>query len=334
MNNADEMERTAAFRASARFPSPQRLAAGRKRLLAAAAAGQSHPQGLQPARLWLARLWLARLRLARLRLARLRLARLRLARLRALAGPRRRALLAASAAAPLVLIGGIGYGVSTALTGPAPATAGSGAKSAAFTAVSGCAGLKQARGTLAQVTGTSLVIDTARGQPVTVTTTPSTRANLFAAPLTDITDGTSVTVIGPSSNGTIAADRVSVGKFPQAAATFRLHAPAGSKVHTPPGTVAVHGTVSDVSAAGFTLITPDGTQVRVTTSSATDVVVAHASLSQLQTGATTIAYGYAGPDGTLSAVAVLQGLGGQLSVHGCSPASIDNAITTALVSGG
>jgi hypothetical protein len=37
MSTTDEMERTVAFRASARFPSPERLAAGRERLLAAMA---------------------------------------------------------------------------------------------------------------------------------------------------------------------------------------------------------------------------------------------------------------------------------------------------------
>jgi hypothetical protein len=83
-----------------------------------------------------------------------------------LSGPRRRTLLAASAAAALVLIGGTSYGVSAALTGHAPGTDRTGAKAAVLTAVNGCAGLEQADGTLQQVNGTSLGIKTASGQQV------------------------------------------------------------------------------------------------------------------------------------------------------------------------
>jgi alpha-D-ribose 1-methylphosphonate 5-triphosphate diphosphatase PhnM len=39
MSKTDELERTAAFRATVRFPSQARLAVGRERLLAAAMAG-------------------------------------------------------------------------------------------------------------------------------------------------------------------------------------------------------------------------------------------------------------------------------------------------------
>jgi hypothetical protein len=246
-----------------------------------------------------------------------------------LAGPRRPTMLAASAAAALVLLGGASYGVSAALTGHAPGTARTGTKIAALTAVNGCAGLKQADGTLGQVSGTSLSIKTASGQLVTVTTTASTMVSVSGAPLSDITDGASVIAAGRSSDGTIAAGNVTIGP-PR----------IGGKLGTPPGIVAVQGTVSDASTAGFTVVTSDGTRVPVTTSSDTDVELPHASLSQLQAGATTIAVGYAGPDGTLSAIAVVQpppGLAvrpGGLWVPGCSPTSIDDAITTALVSGG
>jgi len=243
-----------------------------------------------------------------------------------LAGPRRRTLLAASAAAALLLIGGASYGVSTALTGHAPSTARTGTKMAALTAVSGCASLEQADGTLEQVNGTSLVIKTASGQSVTVTTTASTRASMFSAPLSDITDGASAIASGHSSNGTIEAGNVSVG----------LPRILSGQVQTPPGIVSAQGTVSDASAAGFTVVTSTGTQFPVTTSSDTRVHLFHASLSQLQADASTIAVGHVEPDGTLAAIAVLQpppGWHGQLEVGGCSPASIDDAITTALVSG-
>jgi hypothetical protein len=91
-------------------------------------------------------------------------------------------MLAAGAAAVLVLLGAAGYGVTAALTGHAPGTV--------LTTVSGCA-------TLEQVNGSSLVVKTASGQPVTVTTTASTTVSLAGALLGDITDGASVIVRGP-----------------------------------------------------------------------------------------------------------------------------------------
>jgi hypothetical protein len=242
---------------------------------------------------------------------------------RVLAGPRRRTTLAASAAAALVLLGGASYGAAAALTGHAPGTARTGTTTAALTGVTGCAGLRQADGTLEQVNGSSLVITTASGKPVTVTTTASTMVSMARALLSDITDGTSVIVAGHSSDGTIAAEHVSIGSLPRA-----------GKVQVPPGIVAVRGTVADASTAGFTVVTSGGTRVPVTTSSDTAVDISHASLSRLQAGATTIAIGYPGPDGTLSAIAVLSGRPGKVEVKGCSPASVDDAITTAVVSGG
>ena len=244
---------------------------------------------------------------------------------RVLAGPRR-TMLAASAATALVLLGGAGYGVSTALTGHASGTARTGAKIESLSAVSGCAGLEQASGTLGRVNSTSLVINTASGQPVTVTTTASTMVSIFRAPLSDIIDGASVIVAGPSSDGTIAAQIVSMG----------LRSSGRYKLQTP-GTVAVQGMVSGASTAVFTVVTSGGTQVPVTTSTGTHVMLFHASLGQLPAGSTAIAVGYAEPDGTVSAMAVIQpppGYHGKLSVQGCSPASIDDAITAALVFAG
>jgi hypothetical protein len=255
------------------------------------------------------------------------------------AGPRvpsgrgRRTAVAASAAAALVLLGGAGYGVSAALTGHSPGTTRTGATTAALTAVNGCAGLEQAIGTLEQVNGTSLVIKTASGQSVTVTTTASTNENVSFAPLSDITDGAYVIVTGYRSGGTIKVSQnqnsgVVVGLPPGTAAGL---------MGPHPGIVAVTGTVSDASAAGFTVTTSTGTQVPVTTPSDTAVQMPDASLSQLHTGAKTLAVGHAGPDGTLSAINVLQSpYAGPTTYEGrggCSPASIEGAVTTALVSG-
>jgi hypothetical protein len=181
------------------------------------------------------------------------------------------------------------------------------------------------------VNGSSLVIKTASGRPVTVTTTATTFVSMSGPLLSDITDGAPVMVRGHSSGGTIAAAIVTVG--------------APFSAVNPPGFVPVQGTVSDASTAGFTLVTSAGTRVPVTTSGDTLVVVPHASPGQLQAGATIFAIGHAGPDGTLSArgvAAITQFRSGatlhvSVSVRDCSPSSITEAlaaISTAPVSAG
>ncbi len=233
---------------------------------------------------------------------------------RVLAGPWRRVMLVAgSAAAALVLLVGIG-----AVTGYVHIS-GRGTE-AALTSVTGCTQLEQADGTLQQVNGTSLVIKTASGQPVTVTTTASTFMSMSGPLLSDITDGASVDVRGASSDGTIAAAIITVGQ-PFSAVN-------------PPRFVPVQGTVSDASTAGFTLVTSSGTRIPVATSSDTLVVVPHASPGQLRVGTAIFAIGHAGPDGTLSArgvAAITQFRSGaalhvSMSVRDCSPSSIVDAI--------
>jgi hypothetical protein len=233
--------------------------------------------------------------------------------------PVRRALLAvgaASAAAVLIGFAGSKAGLVHIQIGNTPATA-------ALTAVGGCAGLEQASGTLEQTSGGNMVIKTASGQPVTVTTTASTQVDMSGALESYITDGASVAVTAFSSDGTIAAAVVDVGS------------PGKTTI---PDSVTVQGTASDASSAGFTVVTSDGTRVPVTTSGYTIVVVHGVSLSQLQPGAITMALGYAGPDGTLSARGVVQPLvgpveipaGAHVSLHtnvrDCSPASLADAL--------
>ena len=260
-------------------------------------------------------------------------------RRRVLAGPWRRAMVVAGcAAAALVLLVGVGevtgY-VHVRLSGPG--TSGPGTETA-LTAVTGCPQIAQAAGTLERVNGSSLVINTASGQPVTVATTATTRVVVSGAPLSDITDGKTVLVAGPGSGGTIAAGFVAVG--------------GGASLAALPGIVQARGTVSDASTAGFTVVTSAGTRVPVTTSGRTVVSVFSAGVGQLQAGARTIALGYAGPHGTLSAITVFQPIrlfhppgppGAHASMHitmhvsrrgkSCSPASINHAIM-ALASGG
>ena len=246
------------------------------------------------------------------------------------AGPWRRALLVAGcAAAALVLLVGIGVVtgyVHVHLSGPGTEPA--------LTAVTGCPQIAQAAGTLERVNGSSLVINTVSGRPATAVTTAGTRVVVSGAPLSSITDGKPVLVAGPSSGGTIAAGFVAVGGRISLAAL--------------PGIIQARGTVSDASTAGFTVVTSAGTRVPVTTSGRTVVSVFSTSVGQLQVGARTVAFGYARPHGTLSAVVVFQPIrlfhppgppGAHASMHvslrreGCSPASIDHVIT-ALASGG
>ena len=242
-------------------------------------------------------------------------------------------MLAAAAAALVILGAAVGYGASNFvhITFGTPGT-GAGP---VLTAVGGCAGLQEATGTLQQVNGNSLVVKTASGQPVTVTTTPSTLVSMSGHLLSEIKDGAPVVVHGTRSGGAIAAVVIAAG-------------PPFSAV-APQGFIPVRGTVADASAAGFTVVTSDGTRVPVTISADTLVIVPHAGLGQLHTGANIVAIGHAGPHGTLSARAVAAvsplptggPIGGHLHLHvgmrarggghgpGCSP----GAIAAALVGG-
>ena len=235
-------------------------------------------------------------------------------------GGRRR--LAAGGVAALVLVGGASYGVSAALASHRPATTGTAVT--ALTSVRGCTTLRQADGTLLRVKRHSVVIKTASGHRVTVATTASTKVSMLGLPLSYITGGLHIMVTGHQSHGTIAAAYVTIGR------PIRH-----GKIQSPPGVVAVHGTVSQPSGAGFTLVTASGTQIPVTTSSRTQVVnpPPAATLSQLRIGISTIAVGKVGRHGTLTANGVLQQPGGHrtIQVGNCSPSSIDAAITTAFV---
>jgi hypothetical protein len=231
--------------------------------------------------------------------------------------------LAAAAVAAVVLIAGASYGVSAALTGHAPRSASTGPQAAALTSVNGCPKLKQADGTLEQVNGTSLVIKTASGHLVIKTATGHLVTAMFRAPLSDVTNGTRVTVIGSRSGETIAARNVLFG-WPI----------SGLESGKPPGPVAAYGTVTGAGAAGFTLVTGSGTRIPVTTSSRTDVEIPPraGTVSQLRTGIFTVAVVQAGPHRTLSATAVMQPppvRDAKLAVGGCSHSSVEAGITNA-----
>jgi hypothetical protein len=231
---------------------------------------------------------------------------------------------AATAAAALVLVAGVGYGASKVVH----ISFGTGGTSSGpvLTALSGCSSLEQANGALERVSGSSLIIKSASGQTATVKTTAATMVGVGGAYATlagDITDGAPVTAAGTSSGGAIVASLV-VRANP-------------AKVTPPPGQVVVSGTMADKSTAGFTVVRSDGSQVRVTTTRDTVMSVRGAALSQLPAGATILAIGLAGEHETLSARGVLgivqlpQGgpqVHGQAHLHvaNCSPESVAAAL--------
>ncbi len=96
------------------------------------------------------------------------------------------------------------------------------------------------------------------------------------------------------------------------------------------------GTVTDASAGSFTVITPGGFHVRVTTSGSTTVYTqAAAALGQLQAGQFIVAVGSARADGALAAATVEQGADLPHTQHGngivaqpwlgCSPSAVATA---------
>ncbi len=221
-------------------------------------------------------------------------------------------LVVGSAAAALVLLVGAGI-----LAGVVHVHLSPHGGQTTLTAISGCPQLEQASGTLEQVSGSSVVLQTAGGQTVTVSTTAATEVIASGQLAGDITDGAPVLVAGTGSGGTITADLVLVN---------------GGGTLNIPGTVTIRGTVSDATAGGFTVVTAGGTRVPVSTSGGTRVVVVHASLSQLQVGGSTIVVGRPGPDGTLSGLGVVQppgwpsGAHASVTMRNCSRSSVNRAI--------
>jgi hypothetical protein len=250
-------------------------------------------------------------------------ARRRPARRRVLPRPVRQGLLAVgSVAAALVLF--VAIGSAAGVVHVHFGGGGGGGTQTTLTAVTGCAQLEQANGTLEQVNGNRVVIKTASGQLVTVTTTASTRIAASGPLLSDITNGAAVTVGGTRPGGAIAADLILVGV---------------KSFMNIPGYTAVQGTVSDASTAGFTVVTSAGARVPVTGTGSTDVVVTDASLGMLRVGGSTLVVGRAGPDGTLSALGLVQppdwpaGAHAEAQVSSCSHDSINREIL-ALAAGG
>jgi hypothetical protein len=208
----------------------------------------------------------------------------------------RRALPYAAAAAAVVLAG-TGYTLAGTLGSTAPQA---GHVTTMGLTATGCTGLDLAAGTLTAVNGDDLVIRTASGRTVTVTTSAATTLRRVEAGSTsDIADGAQVLVTGTSAAGTLTATSVTI----MPGTVTQPQSPGGGLGAA--GLVA--GTVADASASGFTVVAADGTRYAVTVSDATTVITtASIGAGQLQLGETTTASGTAGPGGTLTASTVEQ----------------------------
>lgn len=213
-----------------------------------------------------------------------------------------RRVLAGAVAAGLLLAGGAAYGVTAGLSGrtPHPVPAG-------LIAVKGCPRFYAVGGTVQKVTGATLVIQPSLGGPrVTVITSAQTSIrHTTASTVSAIADGTQVLVTGDGyGQPALAAHWIVIG----------LQLIRGSQPgphQAPPqhggGNVAA-GTVTGVHSGGFTVLTPYGQRVRVTTSSSTGVsALTPASVGDLPAGGFLDAAGYLGPHGTLRAESIAQG---------------------------
>jgi Domain of unknown function (DUF5666) len=262
-------------------------------------------------------------------------------------GPgRRRLLVIAVAAAGILAIGGASYGLTAGLggSGPpagAPKANGSRGTGAGLTAVSGCPGLEATSGTLDRVNGASLVLKTAGAAAVTVTASASTNvARQVTGSISDVADGAQVIVHGTGSDGTIAAQNISIAVLPKLPGPPH-HGHRRGLIRTGRGAVGqggiAIGTVADASTGSFTVVMPGGLRAPVTTSGSTTVLtLASASLSQLQAGDLVVAVGSAAPDGALAAATIEQGTQlpqviprgngiAKLPRLGCSPSAVATA---------
>ncbi len=256
--------------------------------------------------------------------------------------PRRRPSLwiAAAVAGILVVAGGTWAGLAAA--GGAPDSRTGSGLAAGLTAVDGCPGLEATSGSAVRVQGSGVVLKTRGGRLVTVTTRASSAVyRQVAGSAGEITDGGRVIVHGATARGRLAATQVIIGASLLVPPGFRPHPSRLRRPAIPQGFAI--GTVTGARAGGFTVVMAGGIDVPVTTSGSTIVFrLARSSVSQLRAGERTLAFGTAGPHGTLAAASVDQGNqlpqiqpGGsgiaRLHRQGCSPTAV---ATAALFSAG
>jgi hypothetical protein len=259
-------------------------------------------------------------------------------RSRALRQRQRKWQVVIAGAAAAILMAGAWYGLP-AWPGGAGHPAGTANE---LTAVNGCPGLAAASGMLERVQGSSLVLQTPGGAPVTViTAASSTLSRQVTGTVGDITTGTHIIVAGTGSGGGIAARSIVIGALPRLHGPPPAHRRQGHPSHhgprrSPARGGRADGAVTAVSTGSFTLLTSGGFHIRVTTSGSTTVYTqATSTVSQLRAGQFTIAVGGAKADGTLAAATVEQGNlmprfehGGRIIPQpwlGCSPSAVATA---------
>jgi hypothetical protein len=269
---------------------------------------------------------------------------------------KRRITVVALAGATALVAAGTGYGLTATQDGQSRLPSGSRSvlptTAAGLTAVLGCPGKYITAGTLEKVGGTQAIIQPrASDQLVTVATSTSTVITQPAAgTVSDITDGSRVTVNGAWSGQSLAATQVDIETGLPAPESFGPRPQHPGHVHEVPELqpptgalpppVAI-GTVANANDGGFTVITripmSGVRRVQVTTSNSTKVLTdASTSLSQLALGAEVLAVGTIGQHGVLTASTVTEPAGGQIMIpgslvrlqpSGCSA----SAITTAAI---
>lgn len=218
-----------------------------------------------------------------------------------------RIAVAAAAAVMLASVGGYGLTQAFGLSGhPGAAARPGGNQTAAALTATGCDGLELAGGTLQRVNGHDLILTTAGGRQVTVTTSVGTRIiREVTGTLGDITAGAHVFVSGTATDGTISAKTVGIIPGPGHSMPSMPSMPSGGGLGARLGLAT--GTVTDAGSTGFTVTEQNGTRVRVATLSSTLVITTvDASLDQFQAGTITSAVGTVGRGGTLTASTVEQ----------------------------
>jgi hypothetical protein len=248
---------------------------------------------------------------------------------------RRRSTVVAVAAAGALVAAGAGYGITDAQGGSSHLPSGSSrllTTAAGLTAVNGCPGKYVTAGTLKKVIGTQAVIQPATGRLVTVATSPAaviTRP--VSGTVSDITDGSQVTVQGTWSGRRLAATQVGIeaglpapGSIGPRLPRHRGNVPALFKLRPPKGVLPpplARGKVVNAHDGSFTVIMrnaiPGVRRVQVITSHATKVLMdASTSLSQLDIGANVVAVGQIGSDESLTASTVTEPPGGRIMIGG------------------
>ena len=241
-------------------------------------------------------------------------------------GPRHRSRAWIAGVLVVVLAGTFaGFKLTTGTKKPASATTAQ--------SPSGAAARGGLVGTLASISGDTLIVTTQSGVKTTVHTSSATVFTAsVAGSITDVKVGDQVSAIGTSAGtdhitaqrvtdtGTTASGGPGGGQGPGNGTP--PNRPAGAT--RSPGSFAA-GTVTSVSGSTLTLKSTSGTMTTVDTGSATFSVVNTVSLQDLRTGVNVSVSGPVANDGSVTATAVRQGGRGGFGPGGGAPGGANGA---------